>query len=198
MPDRRYDAVVLRARPIKAHRGPATLGPRYEAFVHFQGWSKRQDSWDHCSRVRPRMIGTDPSGASWIRDSVSKAAIKPGLLIEVRMVPQWLPAEILGPAAAGSFRARLGTDDTELTVTPDEIIKRWPLPLEPGQAAAVAPAARDAATVGQRLRMRYETEGVAEWFGGKVQSVTLGGSVFDIAFVSTHACAAGCRAMQIP
>ena len=41
-----YDAVVQRARPIRAD---ATAGgePQYEAFVHFQGWSKRQDSWVH-------------------------------------------------------------------------------------------------------------------------------------------------------
>lgn len=183
--------MLLKSRPNKAHRGPPTPGPHFEAFVHFQGWSKRQDSWVHCSRVRPRMIGTDSSGADWIRNSVSNAAIKPGLLIEVRMVPQWVPAEILGPDPAGepgSFLARLGTDGTELNVTPDEIIKRWPIPLTPSHAA-VAAAAREAATVGQRLRMKYETEGVAEWFGGKVQAVKVGGKTVDIAFV---------RPMRIP
>lgn len=128
------------------------------------------------------MIGTDPGGADWIRNSVSTAAIKPGLLIEVRMVPQWVPAEILGPdTTTGSFRARLSTDGTELSVTPDEIIKRWPLPLEPGRP--VVAAARDVATVGQRLRMKYEKDGVPEWFGGKVKSITLRGKAFDIAFV---------------
>ena len=32
--------------------------------------------------------------------------------------------------------------------------------------------------------MKYETEGVVEWFGGKVQTVAQGGKSFDIAFVS--------------
>ena len=187
-----YDAVVLRSRPIKGHRGPHMLGPKFEAFVHFQGWSKRQDSWVHCSRVRPRMIGTDPSGASWIRDSVSKSAIKPGLLIEVRMYPQWLPAEILGPAAEGSFKAKLATDGSELTVTPDEIIKRWPIPGHKPAPPVVAipepipePIPRDIGTVGQRLKMRYVTGEVEEWFGGKVQALTGAegaGSAFDITF----------------
>ena len=114
--------MVQRARPIRAD---ATAGgePQYEAFVHFQGWSKRQDSWVHCGRVRPRMIGTDASGAAWLRQAVSAGAIKAGLPIEIRMAPQWVPAEVLGRAArAGTYRARLATDGTEVTVSSAEII----------------------------------------------------------------------------
>lgn len=92
------------------------------------------------------MVGTNSVGASWIREGVNEASIKAGLLIEVRMEPQWLPAEIVGTAGQGKWKAKLSTDGSTVTVELDEIIKRWPVPVkvaakQPTTASVAAPAA---------------------------------------------------------
>lgn len=63
-----------------------------------------------------------------MRDRLRDATVQIGLLIEVRMDPQWLPAEIIGTAGEAAWKAKLDTDGSVLTVGTHEIIKRWDVP----------------------------------------------------------------------
>ena len=74
----RYDAVVLRARPISASKGPAADGPRYEAFVHFQGWKKTHDQWVRGDKVLVREAD-DPAPSGQSLDIIVSATMDNGL-----------------------------------------------------------------------------------------------------------------------
>jgi hypothetical protein len=117
-----YDATILKARP--AIPTPNNKSPQYEAFVHFENWSKRHDNWVPCYRIRPCMMGVE-AGSVWMRETVKPEQIKAGYEIEVRIDTHWIPAKIVAGGKGDVYKAQLSTDRSIIDVTIDEIIKRW-------------------------------------------------------------------------
>ena len=70
--------------------------------MHYIGWGKREESWVHCRRIRPRMLEWDGKAVAAVQEQVRAEHLLPGYKVEVRhnrgaigQGGNWAPAEIL-------------------------------------------------------------------------------------------------------